>query len=103
MSRAGGSGIGRGLALPTFASGRVLLYFRFEGQTMWVADKKANPLDGSDRPQPQAAEQFSQLCESMKDAPPEEQASRVREHFGVFGGARPVGGRKRRALDRLEF
>jgi hypothetical protein len=53
-------------------------------------------LDGlqRDRPQPQAAEQFSQLCESMKNAPPEEQASRVREHFGVFGGARPVGGRR---------
>jgi hypothetical protein len=60
-------------------------------------------LDGfqRDRPEPQA--QFSQLCESMKDAPPEEQASRVRNHFGVFGGARPVGGRQRRALDRLEF
>jgi hypothetical protein len=32
---------------------------------------------------------FSQLCESVKDAPPKEQASRVREHFGIFGGARP--------------
>jgi hypothetical protein len=46
-------------------------------------------LDGRDCQQPQA--QFSQLCESMKDAPPEEQASRVRKHFGVFGGARPPG------------
>jgi len=36
---------------------------------------------------------FSRLCESMKDAPPKEQASRVREHFGLFGGARPEAGR----------
>ena len=32
---------------------------------------------------------FSRLCESMKDVPPKEQASRVRKHFGIFGGARP--------------
>jgi hypothetical protein len=36
---------------------------------------------------------FSQLCESVKDAPPKEQASRVHEHFGLFGGARPGAGR----------
>ena len=31
----------------------------------------------------QEAEQFSQLCESTNDLPPKEQASRVREHFGI--------------------
>jgi len=39
---------------------------------------------------------FSRLCESMKDAPPKEQASRVREHFGIVGGARPTEGRGRK-------
>jgi hypothetical protein len=39
---------------------------------------------------------FSQLCESMKDAPPKEQASRVREHFGIVGGARPGAGQGRK-------
>jgi hypothetical protein len=39
---------------------------------------------------------FSRLCESMKDAPPNEQASRVREHFGIVGGARPAEGRGRK-------
>jgi hypothetical protein len=39
---------------------------------------------------------FSRLCESVKDLPPKEQASRLREYFGIVGGARPVegGGRK---------
>ena len=31
---------------------------------------------------------FSRLCEST-NLPPEEQASRLREHFGILGGARP--------------
>ena len=39
---------------------------------------------------------FSRLCESMKDAPPKEQASRVREYFGIVGGARPAEGRGRK-------
>jgi hypothetical protein len=33
---------------------------------------------------------FSPLCESIKDLPPKEQQSRLREHFGIFGGARPA-------------
>src|SRR5262245_34867065 len=36
---------------------------------------------------------FSQLCESVKDAQPKEQVSRVHKHFGLFGGARPGAGR----------
>ena len=32
---------------------------------------------------------FSRLCESTNDLPPKEQASRVLEHFGIFGGVRP--------------
>jgi hypothetical protein len=53
--------------------------------------KKAKPLDGlqHDRPRP-AAERFSRLCESIKDLPPKEQAGRVREHFGIVGGAQPA-------------
>jgi hypothetical protein len=42
---------------------------------------------------------FSRLCESMKDAPPKEQASRVREHFGIVGGARPAVKRRRQQRD----
>jgi hypothetical protein len=76
--------------------GRVLPNFALESLSMRGEDKKANPLDGRDGPQPQAAERFSKLCESMKDAPREEQASRMRQHFGVFGGARPVDSRRRR-------
>ena len=33
---------------------------------------------------------FSRLCESIKDLPPKEQASRLREFFGIVGGARPA-------------
>jgi hypothetical protein len=51
--------------------------------------KKARPLDGLQRDRPQAAEQFSRLCGSIEDLPPKEQASRLREHFGMLGGARP--------------
>ena len=36
----------------------------------------------------QEAERFSRLCESTKDLPPKEQASRLRKHFGIFGGVR---------------
>ena len=32
---------------------------------------------------------FSRFCESVKDLPPKEQASRVDEYFGVFGGGGP--------------
>ena len=68
--------------------------------------KKAKPLDGLQRDRParptegRASERpsdFSRLSESVKDLPPKEQASRVREHFGILGGARPAVGRGRRA------
>jgi hypothetical protein len=63
-----------------------------------VVLKKAKPLDGLQRDRParptekRATERpsdFSRLSESVKDLPPQEQASRVRGHFGIFGGARP--------------
>jgi len=59
--------------------------------------ENVKPLDGlqRDRPRP-AVERFSQLCESAKDLPLKEQASRVDEHFGIFGGARPAKGRDRK-------
>jgi hypothetical protein len=38
---------------------------------------------------------FDQLCESIKDLPPKEQARRMDQHFGAFGGARPPEGRGR--------
>jgi hypothetical protein len=75
--------------------GRVLTNSALESLSM-RRENKANPLDRCDGPQPQAAEQFSKLCESMKDAAPEEQASRMRQHFGVLGGARPLDSRRRR-------
>ena len=37
----------------------------------------------------QAAEQFSRLCESVKDLSPKEQVSRVHEHFGILEERRP--------------
>jgi hypothetical protein len=58
----------------------------------------ALPLDGLqfDRPaQPteekasQRPSDFSRLCESAGGLPPKEQASRLREHFGILGRARP--------------
>ena len=65
--------------------------------------ENVKPLDGlqRDRPRPtdagkQTAERFSRLCESMKDLSPKEQASRVREYFGIVGGARPAEGRGRK-------
>ena len=63
-----------------------------------VVLKKAKPLDGLQRDRParptegrasKRPSDFSRLSESVKDLPPKEQASRVREHFGIFGGARP--------------
>jgi hypothetical protein len=36
---------------------------------------------------------FSRLCESVKDLPPKEQASRLRDYFGIFGGVPPAEGR----------
>jgi len=42
------------------------------------------------QPDKQATEQFSRLCESVEDLPPKDQASRVHDHFGIFGGARPA-------------
>jgi hypothetical protein len=57
--------------------------------------KNVWPLDGLQRESSrqagkQAAERFSRLCESVEDLTPKEQASRSREHFGIFGGARPT-------------
>ena len=47
-------------------------------------------IDESPRP---AGGQFSRLCENVKDLSPKEQARRMNEHFGVFGGAPPPKGR----------
>ena len=49
-------------------------------------DRPARPTEGraSERPS-----DFSRLSESIKDLPPKEQASHVREHFGIIGGACP--------------
>ena len=57
-------------------------------------DRPARPTEGraSERPS-----DFSRLSESVKDLPPKEQVSRVRQHFGILGGARPAVGRGRRA------
>jgi hypothetical protein len=63
------------------------------------------PLDGLQRDRParpteerasKRPSDFSQVCESTEDLPPKEQASRVREHFGIFGGARPAAGQGRK-------
>ena len=63
--------------------------------------KEAKPLNGLQRDRPQPTEErpvteFGRLCENVKDLPSKEQASRLREHFGVFGGARREEGRGRR-------
>jgi len=50
-------------------------------------DRHARPIEQRASKQPS---DFSQLCESINDLPPKEQASRVREHFGIVGGARPA-------------
>jgi hypothetical protein len=44
-----------------------------------------SPPKNVDPPSP-----FSQLCESIKDLPPKEQARRMDQYFGSFGGARPT-------------
>jgi hypothetical protein len=62
------------------------------------------PLDGLQRDRPAPTEKratkqpsdFGQLCENVDALPPKKQASRVDEHFGIFGGARPVEGRDRK-------
>jgi hypothetical protein len=56
--------------------------------------ENVKPLDGLQRDGP--AGQFSQLCENVEDLSPRKQASRVDEHFGIFGGARPADGRDRK-------
>jgi hypothetical protein len=64
--------------------------------------KNVRPLEGLQRESArqagkQAAERFSWLCESVEGLTPKEQASRLREYFGIVGGARPAEGRGRRA------
>jgi len=60
--------------------------------------KKAKPLDGLQRERParpteeresRRPSNFGRLCESAGGLPPKEQASRLREHFGILGRARP--------------
>src|SRR5262245_535603 len=46
------------------------------------SSKETRPLDGP------AAKQLRQPFESSEDLAPKEQAKRVRDHFGVFGGGR---------------
>ena len=67
--------------------------------------KNTKPLDGLQRDRParpteerasKRPSDFSRLCESIEDLPPKEQESRLREHFGIFGGARPAEGRGRK-------
>jgi hypothetical protein len=43
---------------------------------------------------------FSRLYESIKDLPPKEQESRLREYFEIVGGARPAEGRGRKGKRR---
>jgi hypothetical protein len=71
---------------------------KFRRRNPLVVLKKAKPLDGLQRDRPARPSEgraskrpsdFSRLSESVRDLPPKEQASRVREHFGIFGGARP--------------
>ena len=54
--------------------------------------KNVRPLEGlvRDRPLPSEERQAAGNCEGIKDVPPKTQASRVRDHFGNFAGARPV-------------
>ena len=66
------------------------------------------PLDGLRRDRPARTEEraseppsdFGQLCENVEDLSPKKQTSRVDEHFGVFGGARPAEGRGRKGKRR---
>jgi hypothetical protein len=63
------------------------------------------PLDGLQRDRParpteewasKRPSDFTRLCASIKDLPPKQQASRVRDYFGILGGARPAEGRDRK-------
>jgi hypothetical protein len=58
--------------------------------------KNVRPLEGlvRNRPLPSEERQAAGNCEGIKDVPPKEQASRVRDHFGNFAGARPVSPRR---------
>src|SRR6516164_7368481 len=67
--------------------------------------KKAKPLDGLQRERParpteeresRRPSNFGRLCESTEDLPRKEQARRLREYFGILGGAPPAEGRNRR-------
>jgi hypothetical protein len=58
--------------------------------------KAVNPSLPPKHPPSHGAERFSRVRESVKDLPPKEQASRVRDHFGILGGARPAEGRDRK-------
>jgi hypothetical protein len=57
------------------------------------------PLDGLQRDRParpteerasKRPSDFSRLCASIKDLPPKQQSTRVRDYFGIFGGTRPA-------------
>jgi hypothetical protein len=54
----------------------------------------ANRVEGSSveppSPPKHPPSSFRRLCESIKDLPPKEQASRLREYFGIVEGARPA-------------
>ena len=62
------------------------------------------PLDGLQRDRPAPTEKaaskqlsnFGQLCENVEDLSPKKQTSRVDEHFGKLGGARPAKDRDRK-------
>jgi hypothetical protein len=61
---------------------------------LWLArewHELANGVEPSPPKHPPSP--FSRLCESIKDLPPKEQASRLREFFGIVGGARRSEGR----------
>ena len=57
-------------------------------------DLPSPPKHPSSSPKPVAPvaspSPFDQLCESIKDLSPKEQARRMEQHFGAFGGARPT-------------
>ena len=71
-------------------SGRATDATARDGQSVPAAEEE---IDETRQAGEQAAEQFSRLCESVKDLSPKEQVSRVHEHFGIFGGAPPPKGR----------
>jgi hypothetical protein len=72
-------------------------------ELLWLAREwreLANRVEGSSveppSPPKHPPSSFRRLCESIKDLPPKEQASRLREYFGIVGGARPVERRGRK-------